>query len=116
MSAAPAAPACPHCGGYLAPPPPIDILDIRLDRADRRIIWRGRPHRLAPTLYSIVDQLVAARGRLVASWALMRNAGYRGDDPAGNLKVHLWRLRQIAPDLPIYVDPGVGCAWRVENC
>ncbi|WP_144061996.1 hypothetical protein [Sphingomonas sp. MM-1] len=110
-----AAPECPHCGGPLTPPPPVDLGDVTIDRAVKRIIWRGRTLRLAPTLYSIVDQLVAARGRLVASWALMRNAGYRGDDPAGNLKVHLWRLRKIAPDLPIYVDADIGCAWRVET-
>lgn len=101
---------CPHCGFDLIQDTPINCGDMRFDpRGD--IIWKGKSLRLKPALRIILGSLLKAPGRFLSREMLADRLQYEGANPANNVSVLLWQLKQVAPDLPIERAWKLGARW-----
>ncbi len=96
------------------PRPPFELGDLRIDFASRQVRVAGRPVRLTPTEYGLLEQLALANGRVLTHTTLLQRVwgpDYR--DEADYLWAYVSRLRrklEEQPDHPRYIltEPGVG--------
>ncbi len=95
-------------------PPSFTVDDLEINFALRRVTVRGKPVRLTPTEYSLLQQLVLNAGKVLThSMLLQRVWGQQYHSEREYLRVFIGRLRKkLEPDPrnPKYIltDPGVG--------
>jgi two-component system copper resistance phosphate regulon response regulator CusR len=74
---------------------PIEIGDLRLDLAQRRVIRSGKPVALSPREFDLLMVLSRAKGEVISREDLLREVWDITFDPGTNLlDVHLGRLRK----------------------
>ena len=100
----------------------LQVREFTVDRQSRRVLRPdGEEIRLTPTEWAVLECLVAAMGRVVASATLLAEVwGDRGLDQPHYLRVYLAQLRQkLEPDpsQPRYLltVPGVGYRFAAAD-
>lgn len=101
---------CPHCGYNLRQDETITTGDLHLDpRGVAR--WRGNDIVLSRSQTIVLHTIVKAAGRPVPRATVAERLGYEGDNPSNLVAVHVCRLRQIMPDIPISNVARSGFRW-----
>jgi two-component system KDP operon response regulator KdpE len=100
-----------------AAPPVVRCGDIEVDRARRLVKKGGRPVRLTPTEYAILEALVSNPGKLLTHRFLVeRAAGGGSANSSQYARAYVAQLRRKLEDDParprwILTEPGVGYRW-----
>jgi two-component system KDP operon response regulator KdpE len=98
--------------------PRVQIDDLEIDLARRRVLRSGSEVHLTPTEYDLLRVLLQHTGRVITHGFLLRSVMGRGyEDATGTLRVHVASLRkklEIDPSRPriIKTEPGIG--YRVD--
>ncbi len=98
--------------------PTIEIGELAIDLADRRVTRAGEPVHLTPIEYDLVRVLAQQRGRLVTHRQLLREVwGPEYSTEIHYLRVHVAHIRaklEPGPEPPRYLitEPGVGYRLR----
>jgi len=95
--------------------------DLRVDFEHRRVTVKGKPVKLTPTEYSLLEQLVTRPDVVVTHRELLSNvwgAEYR--DETEYLRVYIGRLRRKLEDDPanpkyLLTEPGVGYRFAPQT-
>lgn len=98
----------------LAPPQPISIGELALDREGHTLRLRSSPVHLSPTEYNLLETLMLNAGKLVTHRTLLHKVWgpeYLGDTQL--LRVYIGQLRakiEERPERPTYIitEPGIG--------
>jgi two-component system KDP operon response regulator KdpE len=94
--------------------PVIQVADVEIDLARRRVVRAGQEVHLTPTEYDLIRVLAQQAGRVLTHGQLLRCVMGRGyEDATGTLRVHVASLRkklEADPSRPrvIVTEPGIG--------
>ena len=94
--------------------PVVQVADVEIDLARRRVARAGQEVHLTPTEYDLVRVLAQQAGRVMTHGQLLRSVMGRGyEDATGTLRVHVASLRkklEADPSRPrvIVTEPGIG--------
>jgi two-component system, OmpR family, KDP operon response regulator KdpE len=96
----------------------LDLGDLRIDLADRRVQVAGDDVRLTPLQWRLLETLVSNPGKLLTYRTIIAHMWdeKHGDEARDSLRVHLRALRRKLGDdasQPRYIvtEPGVGYRW-----
>jgi two-component system KDP operon response regulator KdpE len=105
-----------HGGG---PRAPFELGGLRIDFASRQVRVDGRPVRLTPTEYGLLEQLALAGGRVLTHTTLLQRVwGPDYHDEAEYLWAYVSRLRrklEAEPDHPRYLLTEAGVGYRLAT-
>jgi two-component system, OmpR family, KDP operon response regulator KdpE len=97
---------------------PLELGDLRIDLADRRVQVAGDDVRLTPLQWRLLETLVSNPGKLLTYRTIIAQMWdeKHGDEARDSLRVHLRALRRKLGDdasHPRYIatEPGVGYRW-----
>ena len=94
--------------------PVVQVADVEIDLARRRVARAGQEVHLTPTEYDLVRVLAQQAGRVLTHGQLLRAVMGRGyEDATGTLRVHVASLRKKLEADPsrrrvIVTEPGIG--------
>jgi DNA-binding response OmpR family regulator len=96
-------------------PPVVSVGDLRVDTAKRRAWRRGQDLDLSPKEFGVLEILVTARGRVVATEELLERVWDEASDPFTTaVKVTVSRLRAKLGDPPV-VETVARAGYRVAE-
>lgn len=103
------------------PAPVVQTPDFTVDLAAKKVIRDGRPVRLTPTEWNVLELLVRNTGKLVARRQMLKEVwGPAYADETNYLRVYLAQLRrklEPVPSRPRYLltEPGIGYRFEPEG-